>query len=77
MELLSEHNNSNENNFFHLLDEAQSEWKDRLQHLEEKGMKRKKNIKDQMNREIDVLNFKIDKESKDKETLEKQVNNED
>ncbi len=39
MELLSEHNNSNDNNFFHLLDEAQEEWKERLFNLEEKGNK--------------------------------------
>lgn len=76
MELLGEHNYSNENNFFHLLDEAQEEWKDRLEHLEEKGKKQKQNMKDQMKREVEVLNFKIEKEGNDKLTLETQVENE-
>jgi hypothetical protein len=48
-----------------------------LTHLEFKGTNQKKNLKDQMKREIDVLTTQVEKETKDRDTIEKQLSNED
>ena len=77
LDLLNEHSTKNNANFFHLLDEAQEAWKDKLTHLEFKGTNQKKNLKDQMKREIDVLSTQVEKETKDRDTIEKQLSNED
>lgn len=37
LDLLNEHSTKNNGNFFHLLDEAQEAWKDKLTHLDFKG----------------------------------------
>jgi hypothetical protein len=37
LDLLNEHSTKNNGNYFHLLDEAQEAWKDKLTHLEYKG----------------------------------------
>lgn len=77
LDLLNEHSNKNNGNFFHLLDEAQEAWKDKLTHLEFKGTNQKKNLKDQMKREIEVLSTQVEKETKDRDTIEKQISNEE
>ena len=75
--MLNEHTQKRETNFFHLLDEAQVEWKDRLENLEGKGLRQKRNLKDQIKRELDVLQFRIEKEGNERLTLEDQLAQED
>ena len=64
-------------NFFHLLDEAQEEWKEKLETLETKGLRQKRNLKDQIKKEAEVLLARIDKEGQEKIQLEKQIAEED
>jgi hypothetical protein len=71
IELLSHHQAKNNTNFFHLIDGAQEAWKDRLDNLETKGTNQKVTLKDKFKREINVLNTKIENETKERDTLEK------
>lgn len=75
--MLNEHTHKSDTNFFHLLDEAQEEWKDRLENLEGKGLRQKRNLKDQIRRELDVLQFRIEKEGNERLALEDQIAQED
>ena len=77
LDLLNEHTQKSDTNFFHLLDEAQEEWKDRLENLEGKGLRLKRNLKDQIKRELDVLQFRIEKEGNERLALEDQLAQED
>ena len=57
-------------NFFHLLDEAQEEWKEKLENLESKGLRQKRNLKDQIKKEAEVMQARIEKEGNEKIALE-------
>ena len=70
IDLLSEHQSKNNTNFFHLIDEAKEAWKDKLDNLEFKGKNQKTNLKDKFKREINVLNTKIENETKERDALE-------
>ena len=46
IELLSEHSKKNDQGFFHLLDDMQEDWKERLDNLKSKGRRQKLILKD-------------------------------
>jgi uncharacterized protein YeeX (DUF496 family) len=59
------------------LDEAHEAWRDKLENLEMKGVKQKDNLKDKVKRDISVLETQIEKETHDRDRLERDIADED
>lgn len=71
MELLGEHSKGNDNNFFKLIEEAQEDWKEKYEHMKTKGKKQKHLLQEQIQKDLDVMQAKIDQEAEDKVRLTK------